>query len=347
MASARERNGRFTALYRDTDGKQKSASTFATRKEALKAARLAEAGMYTVKTEAAYPIRVRGKVTVASYVSEWLPAHRLSPHAREKYGQIISRHVIPALGARVLADVTAADIRAYFRVLEGQNASGALLAKVKTVMSAMFQTACEDRLCPVNPVRGVRYTAPPPKRRRALTAQEWVLLREHLTGEHRLFCEVQMATGARIEEILGMETTDISDGEWHVQRVRNDVKGEFVSRDMTKNGRTRAVPMDDPDLVKRIMERGPGRVFADVLHDTRRKAWRRACKAAGLDWYPAPRDLRRTFATLARAGGADLEAVRVQLGHRRIATTDLYLGERPEARGEALQAVRKALQGAA
>jgi hypothetical protein len=37
----------------------------------------------------------------------------------------------------------------------------------------------------------------------------------------------------------------------------------------------------------------------------------------------------------------------VALGHTKIATTDIYLGERPEARGEALLAVQKALKGAA
>jgi hypothetical protein len=43
MASTRERNGRYTGLYRDSVGKQKSAGTFDTDKEALKAAEYAEA----------------------------------------------------------------------------------------------------------------------------------------------------------------------------------------------------------------------------------------------------------------------------------------------------------------
>ena len=38
MASARLRNNRWAALFRDAQGKQKSAGTFATEKEALKAA---------------------------------------------------------------------------------------------------------------------------------------------------------------------------------------------------------------------------------------------------------------------------------------------------------------------
>ena len=35
------------------------------------------------------------------------------------------------------------------------------------------------------------------------------------------------------------------------------------------------------------------------------------------------------------------------LGHARLATTDMYLAERPEARHEALEAIQRALRGAA
>ena len=135
-----------------------------------------------------------------------------------------------------------------------------------------------------------------------------------------------MGTGARIEEVLGMETGDVQDGVWTISRVRNEINSVFTTRERTKTGRTRQVPVS-PELVRRIMERGPGRVFPDVTMRTRRTHWRYACQAAGLDWSPAPRDLRRSFATLARVGGADLEAVRIALGHTRLMTTDLYLGE--------------------
>ena len=40
----------------------------------------------------------------------------------------------------------------------------------------------------------------------------------------------------------------------------------------------------------------------------------------------APHDLRRTFAKLARNGGASLEQISVNLGHASLATTERYLG---------------------
>ena len=141
-----------------------------------------------------------------------------------------------------------------------------------------------------------------------------------------------------------MEGRDIEGDVWHVQRVRNEVNGEFSTRDQTKTGKDRYVPLD-PETLKAM---GPGRIFTDVKADSYRQLhWYPACKAAGLDWRPAPRDLRRTYATLIRAGGADLETTRVALGHTRLATTDIYLAERPEVQGEALRALQRAMRGAA
>ena len=49
----------------------------------------------------------------------------------------------------------------------------------------------------------------------------------------------------------------------------------------------------------------------------------RYCRAKGLTFRP--HDLRRTFAVLAKRGGADYEDIRQALGHASITTTEVYL----------------------
>lgn len=44
----------------------------------------------------------------------------------------------------------------------------------------------------------------------------------------------------------------------------------------------------------------------------------------------APHDLRRTFAQLARKGGADLEQIQLSLGHASVQTTQRYVGTRQD-----------------
>ena len=335
------------ALYRDGEGRQRSAGTYATKTAAKNAAKLAEAGIMPVKTEVAYPGKIRGKLTVAGYAPGWLANHPMAPHTAYVYDQMVRKHIVPALGGRVLADVAVSDVRAMFRRYEADGTSKALLAKIKTVLSAMMQAAAEDGLVPVNVVRGVRFQAAPPKRRRALTADQWLRVRKYLTGEYRLLGDVVMATGCRIEEALGMEGRDITNGVWHIQRVRNQVDGEFTTKDKTKNGRTRRVTLP-AGLAGQIKAAGPGRVFTDFRLDSYRQLhWYPACKAAGLDWRPAPRDLRRTFATMARAKGVDLEVIRKVLGHGDLDTTRIYLDEKDEAPADAMEAVEKALKDAA
>ncbi len=40
-----------------------------------------------------------------------------------------------------------------------------------------------------------------------------------------------------------------------------------------------------------------------------------------------PHDLRRTYAKLARKGGAQLEQIKFTLGHDSVATTEKYVGD--------------------
>lgn len=91
MASTRCRNGKWTALYRDRAGDQKSAGTYGTEKLAqakANAAEALEASGQNAKLVLNGPELLlaparRGHVTIAGYGPEWLAGHRL-PGQRDK-----------------------------------------------------------------------------------------------------------------------------------------------------------------------------------------------------------------------------------------------------------------------
>src|SRR5437868_2694416 len=72
----------------------------------------------------------------------------------------------------------------------------------------------------------------------------------------------------------------------------------------------------------------PGLIFHDrngqpVRRSTFYRSWRRATERAGLPGFKV-RNLRHTGASLAVASGADLEHLKVRMGHESISTTSRF-----------------------
>ena len=148
MASTRPRNGRHTGLYRDAEGRQRSAGTFAKEKDALKAARLAEAGIPpAIEVQKA----TNGK-TLRDYAPGWLDAHSIEPRTREVYCSALRKNILPYLGDKQLGKITTKDVTLWLRKLEKRaNTSPWVVRQARTVLSALFRTAIEEELATINP----------------------------------------------------------------------------------------------------------------------------------------------------------------------------------------------------
>lgn len=138
--------------------------------------------------------------------------------------------------------------------------------------------------------------------------------------------------GLRREEAARLRLEDVQ------QRA-----GRWVIVDLTgKHGRVRSVPISPwtkaamdawteaagivSGVILRPVDKG-GRVGAGPM--TAQAIYNRVARyAERLGLTVAPHDLRRTFAQLARQGGAALEQIQLTLGHASIATTERYLGGR-------------------
>lgn len=345
---------RYRVVYRDADGKQQSAGTYGTRKDAereyTRAKLRVDDGLPAKSLKP--PVQLYADETLGDYAPEWLTGHRLGAHSKANYGGILKSKLIPELGTTPLAAITVPVVKALFVKMEAEGASNAYISKCKTVLSALMQSAAEDPdIASVthNPCRGVGVGGKRADRRKAITKAQFAKLLAEVPTHYRLFLRTIASSGLRVEEATGLRDSDLeitAAGCWlNVRFVLVETKGQmFTLRDGTKTGRDRRVKID-PKLAKDLAALPEGFMFLKPdgkhigLDSFRKLIFKPAAHRAGLPDAFTVRDLRRCHASWLRDGGANLEAVRDRLGHATLAVTDRYLAEDKDAGDSALDAL--------
>lgn len=111
MGFSRERAGkggkpRFIAVCRDLRGRQRSASTYATERQADRAWQRAEAQLELGRVGDP----ARGRQTFRQYVEEtWLPNHEIEASTRQGY--TLYRHIMPEFGPMRMMDILPMHVR--------------------------------------------------------------------------------------------------------------------------------------------------------------------------------------------------------------------------------------------
>ena len=223
-------------------------------------------------------------------------------------------------------------------------------SKVRKMLQRIFQMAVEEGVITRNPAIGIQVRVPAPKQK-VLTSQEAdTLLREAQACQHRFYPHwaVALFTGMRNGEIYALRVSDVDldSGIVHVNK-------QFTSKDglhETKTNLSRVVPIADElrPLLKWFIAKGgysetlwkwkdeakqeKAPFVWDNLLLPRVREWRTGqqseflrdfCQGMGI---PAIKfhDLRATFITNMLSKGVALNIVMSLVGHRRIATTDVY-----------------------
>lgn len=356
MASVRQRESRWTGLFRDRSGAQKSAGTFDTKREALKAARGAEALGYTTREpQTPYAAERRGHITIAGYGPKWLAGHRLEATSRESYAAML-KHIYRGLGNKTLHDLTPADVRAFFRGLEREGRlSGASVGHVMTVLREMCRTAVNDGLMGKDPTAGVKIASRRAREMRIVEPAEYGRLLMATPPAYRLVVRALTETGLRWGELQGLKAEDISDGQLSVRRVLIEVGGKCQVRDYPKTTRSHRTITISPDLAADLVAAGQRNPEGWCIRAARggpltrsnfRRIWKAALKAARLSGIRV-HDLRHTHASWLLAHGADLVSVRDRLGHSDIRVTSRYLHTLKRDTDPCLDALNGALAQAA
>lgn len=271
-------------------------------------------------------LQEQAKPTVKEVSAQFLHNHgpKLKPRTREEYERLFKLHINPALGTRLAADITKADV-ARLHATMAETPSGANF--VLAVMSKLLRW-CEDmgyRPEHSNPCRGLtKYRQT--KRERFLRLDEFarlghVLVEVETDQSIGLFAvaaiRLLILTGARLNEILTLQ--------WrHV-----DVERRLLLLPDSKTGQ-KAIRLNDHAIkVLAALPRVARNPFVIVGSKegshlvNLQKPWRYVRERADIDEMRI-HDLRHSFASMAAASGASLPMIGALLEHSQPQTTARY-----------------------
>jgi integrase len=347
MASVRERGGRWQVRWRGPDGISGSA-TCDTRKAAAGIGKRGELGLpVDPPTILWQPVTRQGEITVRGYSKTWLATKQLVPVSRQNYACVLRAHLLPRFGTRAIASVSALDVRTFLRELDDAGASGVVQRQVRAVGSSMWTDGLDDAVVTVNPWRGARISATPPREMRILTPGEYRRLLEEIPGEYKLFVRVLAETGSRFGEIIALEPGDLRGNVLSISKTMDE---RLYVKHSTKNRSNRRVAISD-ELAGELRELHGELLFTSATgrpirnSHFSRETWRPAVGRADLDGVRI-HDLRHSHASWLLNGGADLAVVRDRLGHSNITVTSRYLHTLPAAGDQALAALDNILSPA-
>jgi integrase len=209
---SRERPGkdgktRYAAIYRDIKGRQRSAGTFATERQADKAWQRAEAviGLGRVGDPS------RGRQTFQHYVEEtWFPNHEVEATTRQGYSYVLYRHIMPEFGPMRMVDILPEHVREWVTSMKAKGLAPASIAGAKVILSAIFTTALNDQVTFLHPCKGVKIPPVPIKPRTIITPEQFAELYEALPDDDsRLFVETAIESGARWGELAELRVRDL------------------------------------------------------------------------------------------------------------------------------------------
>ena len=228
------------------------------------------------------------------------------------------------------------DLRAFLSALRASGLAEASIARITVSIRTFYKFISKDR----NYEDIARELTPPtvPKRLpKALTITEIESLltappAEGMGIRDRAILELLYATGARVSELVALNTDD-------VKKVEDASEGVVTLRLFGKGRKERIVPVGsfarkaiDDYLVRlrpSLARDGEKALFLNARGGrlSRQSAWEivlESATRAGLSARVSPHALRHSFATHLLDGGADIRVVQELLGHASVSTTQIY-----------------------
>ena len=310
------RGKRWLARWVEPDGRERSQAC-ASKDEALAVLARVEtdkrAGTYVTPST----------VTFREYAEAWRA--RQAHHAPSTAAQVKSRlqnHAYPAFGDVQLARVT----RGMVQDLVAQSGLAPSTVKVLyTYVSAVFDSAVEDRVIAVSPCRRITMPRADDAAVTPLTVEEVAQIADAVPGPLRAMVWLGAGSGLRPGELRALTVDRVQGGVLVVDRqlASGSTRDGLVWGPLKRPGSRRRVPLAESTqavLEQHLRERPPGplglvftaRSGGPLSRSHLQYAWREAAgRPKGEGWH----ELRHHHASLLISAGLSPRAVADRLGH--------------------------------
>lgn len=231
-----------------------------------------------------------------------------------------------------LAELDNYEVRRYLSYLSSQNYSKSTVVRKLAAIRSYFRFLKSEGTADRNPFKDVRTPRVDKNLPHFLTIKEMNLLldapaKDTLSGlRDRAILETLYSSGLRVSELVALNWEDF-DLEQGLVRARG------------KGRKERIVPLGSYSIRSVLKYRAklpaewtaqtPSPVFLNrfgqrISDRSIRKILDKYIREAGLDQRTSPHSLRHSFATHLLDGGANLRVVQELLGHKHLATTQIY-----------------------
>jgi integrase len=245
---------------------------------------------------------------------------------RKAYGFYLDGWIVPQWGEHSLSDIHTVAVEGWLKTVPLAPGSR---AKIRNLMSTLFNHAMRYEWTEKNPIRLVRQSAKRLSTPDVLTAEEIGQILARLSGVYQVMTFLAAVTGLRVSELLALkwEDVDYTVGEIHLTRA---IVCQHVGALKTAASQ-KPIPMDAGLAALLLDWRGKclynqdtDYVFASAEMHGKQPLWpssamskhiRPAAKLAGIVKHVRWHVFRHSFATLLKGNGEDVKTVQESLRH--------------------------------
>lgn len=280
------------------------------------------------------PLAIRHTIPdFGSFADEWLEKVSAVEHSKsnlKKNRQLVRDHLRPAFGKTLLSEITAQNVVAFQRDLLSKGYASQSIANVIGALSCVCKEAILRGFATFNPTAGIKRL-----KREQKELMVWSLgerdkfLLQAQQDDYKAFqvAAFALTTGLRPMELRGLLRDAVDFEACMVKVHRQWCTKQNMLVPYTKTRQARVVPVPREILQILADKRSLGmkdQLFPEITNSYGHRYLKPIMRAAGVREIRM-HDLRHTFASHLYEECKDLLLVRDILGHRSIATTQVYL----------------------